>query len=217
MYLLPKFVAANQDDVFAFMHAHPFVVLTANGENGIPVATQVPVLLEKKEGQVFIECHVMRDTSHANALIKNLQALCLFSGPNTYISASWYTKKEVASTWNYQAVQAFGRLRILDEEALLNHLKRLTEKYEAGNSGEALVQNMDPGYVHKMMKAIVGFEMKVDTLEHVYKLSQNRTEKDFDTICQKLKDIGGDAEEVAKEMKRIKIHAYPQQKNNDRV
>lgn len=212
MYKLPQFVAGSEEAVFAFMQAHPFVVVMANGEKGIPAVSQVPVLIEQKKDKIFIEFHVMRGTSHAKALQQQMQAMCLFTGPHAYVSASWYTNKKVASTWNYQSVQASGTLQLLDETALHQHLTRLTEKFEAGHSGEALVQNMDPAYVHKMMQAIVGFSMEVQALEHVFKLSQNRTEKDFDTIIHKLSDIDGYAEQVAAAMKNCKTYAYPKQK-----
>ena len=103
-------------------------------------------------------------------------ALAVFSGAHTYVSASWYENKQTASTWNYQSVQASGMIRFQDTGISSSRLiTRLTETFEAPES-PSLVQKMDPAYVQQMMQAIVAFEMEVLSVRHVFKLSQNRDE-----------------------------------------
>ncbi|MBK8606059.1 MAG: hypothetical protein IPN82_04290 [Chitinophagaceae bacterium] len=58
------------------------------------------------------------------------------------------------------------------------------------------------------MKAIVAFEIEVTSLEHVFKLSQDRDEKSYDNIVDKLKDQGGDAEEIAVIMENRKSKVF---------
>jgi len=53
----------------------------------------------------------------------------------------------------------------------------------------------------KYMNDIVGFSIQITAIQAAYKLSQNRTEKDYHQIIQKLEDKCPD---VAHEMKKIK-------------
>jgi len=130
--------------------------------------------------------------------------LAIFYGPHTYVSASWYDHQQVASTWNYQAVHVSGSLRFLDDGGLLNVITRLTEKFENNPHSPALVQRMEEAYVKKMMEAIVAFEIEVKSVEHVFKLSQNRDESSFKNIIEELRQKDKDAHEIAEEMsKRI--------------
>ncbi len=127
----------------------------------------------------------MKKQDHTNAFINNPNALVIFSGAHTYVSASWYENKQIASTWNYQAVHAAGTIRFRDEEFLYQLLTKLTETFEQTDS-PSLVQKMDPEYVSQMMRAIVAFEIEVNSIRNVFKLSQNRDKKSFENIISKL-------------------------------
>ncbi|MEO7210160.1 MAG: FMN-binding negative transcriptional regulator [Chitinophagaceae bacterium] len=204
MYKLPKYITADFEEVYEFMQAHPFITLTCNGAEGFPLVTHVPVLFEKKAGKIFLLCHVMRDTDHAAALVESKKAVCIFSGAHSYVSASWYEKKNVGSTWNYKAVHATGILRILNKDELFSQLKKLTAKYETSRSGESLIENMEKEYVEKMMLAIVGFEIEIVSIPHVFKLSQEKSEKDYKNIQKHLMELGNDAAVVANYMEHAK-------------
>jgi transcriptional regulator len=98
MYDIPYFKAANPDEVIAFMRANPFALICGSDENGIPVATQVPFLLEQRGDTLFLQGHFMKKQDHTNAFYQNPNALVVFSGAHSYVSASWYENKGVAST-----------------------------------------------------------------------------------------------------------------------
>jgi transcriptional regulator len=115
------------------------------------------------------------------------------------VSASCYTNKQVASTWNYQTVQATGILQFQDEVFLEQLLTRLTEKFEKPGSA-SLVQNMDPQYVRQMIQAIVAFEIEVHSVRHVFKLSQNRDKSSQSNIITELKKMDANAREIAQVM-----------------
>jgi transcriptional regulator len=141
----------------------------------------------------------MKKQDHTNAFIDNPSALVIFSGAHTYVSASWYENKQIASTWNYQAVHAAGIIRFQNEEFLYQLLTKLTETFEKADS-PSLVQKMDPQYVSQMMRAIVAFEIEVNSIRNVFKLSQNRDKKSFENIISKLSNQGGDAGVIARNM-----------------
>jgi transcriptional regulator len=200
MYDIPYFKAGHPDEVIAYMRAHPFALICGADEIGKPVATQIPFLFEQREDKLFLQGHFMKKQDHTNAFLKNPNALVIFSGAHTYVSASWYENKQIASTWNYQAVHAAGTIRFQDDSFLLQLLTRLTETYERPGS-PSLVQHMDPAYVEKMMQAIVAFEMEVLSIRNVFKLSQNRDKQSQENIISQLSNQGEDAREIARVMK----------------
>ena len=179
------------------MKAHPFITLCGVDENNIPVATHVPVLLEEREGKLFLQAHIMRRQSHTKAFEVNKSVLCIFSAAHTYVSASWYTQKNMGSTWNYQAVHATGVLKFLSNEELHALLVKLTDTFEANPHSPSLVKHLSDEYVTQMMKAIVAFEVEITDLQHIFKMSQNRDKESYDNIIHELKQQGGEAGQVA--------------------
>ena len=59
------------------------------------------------------------------------------------------------------------------------------------------------------MPAIVGFEIKADKIDNVFKLSQNRDEKSYLNIISKLDEQGGNSALVAMEMKKRQADLFP--------
>lgn len=208
MYSLPYFKEEDSDEVLRFMHAHPFVTLCGSSMDGRPVATQVPVLMKETEGKLTLEAHVMRNTDHHKAFMQNPQVLAVFTGAHTYVSASWYSDPNQASTWNYQSVHARGRLSFVEEAELRRILSETTAKYENHRESPASYHNLRPEYINKLIHAIVGFRIEVEEIGNVFKLSQNRDEKSFENIMEKLNAQDEDGRKIAGEMNRIKDKLY---------
>jgi transcriptional regulator len=200
MYDIPYFKASDKEQIYEFMEAHPFIILCGANQDNSPVATHIPVLIEKREDKYYLLAHVMKKQMHTSAFAENNQVLAIFYGPSTYVSASWYENKKVASTWNYQAVHAKGVLRFLDEPGLKKVLTRLTERFENDPQSPSLVQHLDEEYLSKMMQAIIAFEIEITDIQHIFKLSQNRDEISHSNIIQHLKEKGGEAATIAKAM-----------------
>ncbi|MBL7698689.1 MAG: FMN-binding negative transcriptional regulator [Chitinophagaceae bacterium] len=204
MYSLPYFTEEDKEEVLRFMHAHPFVTLCGSDAAGRPFATQVPLLFKEQDGRMILEGHIMRNTDHHKAFQQNPQVLAIFTSAHTYVSASWYSNPNQASTWNYQSVHARGNLSFIEEEELRRVLKETTEKYENHRESPASFHNLQPEYINRLIKAIVGFRIPVDEIGNVFKLSQNRDEESFDNIMQKLNAQDEDGRKIASEMNRIK-------------
>ncbi len=185
MYDIPYFKAEHPEEVLAYMTAHPFALVCGVDRNNKPVATQIPFLFSQRGDKLFLQGHFMKKQDHTNAFFQNPDVLVVFSGAHSYVSASWYENKQIASTWNYQSVQASGTIRFQDTDFLLRLLTSLTEKFESPGS-PSLVQSMDTEYVSQMMQAIVAFEIEVLSVRHVFKLSQNRDKQSHANIISKL-------------------------------
>lgn len=200
MYKLAHFTENDNDAVIAFMKENSFAIITAIGET-YPVATQVPLFIDiTEEGKIFLTGHIMRKTDHHKAFEKNEHVLVLFTGPHTYVSASWYTNPQSASTWNYMTVHAKGKITLLDEAATYEAIKNITEKYE-GRETAAAFHKMDDAYITAMLKAIIAFSIEVESMENVFKLSQNRDEQSKKNIIEALQQRPDDnSKMIAAEM-----------------
>jgi len=151
----------------------------------------------------------MRNNDHHKAFEQNPNVLAVFTGPHTYVSATWYDNPSQASTWNYMSVHAKGTIRFGNKEDLVAILKRLTLHYENNNPESSTVfDNLSPSYTEPLMKAIVAFEIELTSIENVFKLSQNRDEKSYDNIIAKLKQGDSDAKAIAEIMERRKSKLF---------
>ena len=203
MYNLPYYKENDKEVVLQFIHQHPFAFLTGCSEKGEPVVTQVPVFIDEREGKLFLTGHIMRQTDHHKAFEKNPKVLAVFSSPHTYVSATWYSNPHQASTWNYMSVHVKGLLKFLDEEGLINVLKKTTLHFENGNSQSTTIfDNLSKDYVSKLIKAIIAFEIEVTGIDNVFKLSQDRDEESYKNIIKKLEKQGSDANYIAEEMRK---------------
>jgi len=211
MYNYPHYKEPDKDKVIEFMRMHPFVTLTGCDNRGRIEATQIPVLIEEKEDKLFIRGHIARKSDHHKALVENSNVLVLFTGAHTYVSGSWYSgNPHQASTWNYVSVHARGEIHFLEEDSLIDLLRKLSLHFEDNNhQSSTIYDNLPVEYKEKLIKAIVAFEVEVKELDNVYKLSQNRDEKSYDNIIQQLKQEGGDAKQIAQLMEKRKQQVFP--------
>ena len=200
MYSLPYFKEKDKEVLLLFMKQHPFVFLCGCNENNKPVATQVPVFVDEKDGKLFLTGHIMRSTDHHKAFEQNKNVLAVFTGAHTYVSASWYRDTKQASTWNYMSVHAKGMLRFLGFDELLDILKRTTNHFENNPHSVANFEQLPKEYVHHLAKAIIAFEIEVKEMDNVFKLSQNRDEESYHNIMDKLEAQMGDGKVIAGEM-----------------
>ncbi len=205
MYISPFSQNNNITEVEEFIHNNGFGILVSN-QNDKLLATHIPLQLNKNEkGEQVLSGHIAK----ANPQWKNFsdegEVLAIFSGPQAYISSSWYDHENVP-TWNYIAVHIYGKIRIIEGEALLNSLKNLVNKYEAGSEKPVSVEEMSPETMNREIRGIVGFEINIREIQSAFKLSQNRDEKNLHLIINALEAKGDPASlGIAREMRKLKI------------
>lgn len=210
MYHFTYFKEKDRQAILDFMTEYPFAFLTGSFRSGMQVATQVPVLFEEREGELYLQAHIMRNTDHHKALLENPNALVVFTGPSSYVSASWYSNPQIGSTWNYMSVHLTGQVRFMTDEELIGFMRKLTLKFEKGDTGSPTTyDNLPDSFLHKMMPAITGFELKAEKVDNVFKLSQNRDEKSYSNIVAQLEAQGGNSALIAEEMRKRKDALFP--------
>ena len=210
MYNFSYFKEKDRQTILEFIEEHPFAFLTGSYLSGRQVATQIPILFEKRNGELFLQGHIMRNTDHHKAFNENPNVLIVFTGASTYVSASWYSNPQTGSTWNYMSVHISGQIKYMTDDELVEFMQKLTLKFEKGNTkSQTIYDNLPEHYLSKMMPAIVGFEIKADKIDNVFKLSQNRDEKSYLNIISKLEEQGGNSALIATEMKKRQTDLFP--------
>lgn len=203
MYDLPYHKEIDNEVISQFIDDHPFAFLTGCDAENKPIATQIPVFIEEKDGKQILRGHIMKNTDHHKAFIQNPNVLAVFSGHHTYVSGTWYSNPHTPSTWNYMSVHAKGIIQFLDDEALADVLRKTSLHFENFNQQSTTVfDNLPEAFRQKVMKAIVAFEIEITQLDNVFKLSQDRDEKSFGNIIQELKQKGENAQVIANEMEK---------------
>jgi transcriptional regulator len=186
MYVPPVFAARDTATLQGFIESYSFATLVSSGPDGM-VASHVPVLLDRGRGpHGTLLVHLARANPHARAM-DGQEVLAIFLGPHGYVSPSWYETHPSVPTWNYAAVHAYGRARVVDDPARLEDIvQRLTAQYESGREQPWTTAGLSRDYMAGMLKGIVGFEIEIARIEGKHKLSQNRGAADRRNVIAAL-------------------------------
>ena len=204
MYV-PRFNAMDDEaQLRALVDSVGAAQLVTADADGYPEATLLPVLWE---GGTVI-AHMARANPHWKHVTQGAPVLLVVTGPQAYISPSWYASKaehgRVVPTWNYSAVHLTGRVHVReDAEWLQAAVDGLVERHESHRATPWRSTDAPPRYIAGQLRAIVGLEITVERVEGKAKLSQNRSEDDRAGVVRGLRSEGSrEAAEVAEEMHR---------------
>lgn len=201
MYDIGYFKAEEKHDILAFMQSHSFATVIGINQQ-LPVASHLPLHMVEENNELFLSGHLMRKSAHHLAFEKNKQVLVIFQTEPAYIHASWYENPAQASTVNYMAVHASGEIAFGDEAQTLAAVKNITDTH-LGGDGPGSFKEMPEAYITQHIKAIVSFTIKVTALQHVFKLSQNKSLQEKTNIIAALEKRGGSGDLfIAAQMKK---------------
>ena len=176
MYIPAAFREDRREALHDLIRQHSFgtVVSHAGGEL---LATHLPFLLDAGRGaDGTLLGHMARANPHWRSFQEDAEALVMFQGPHAYVSPSWYETEVAVPTWNYVAVHAYGRPRLIQDEVALRTLLEATVRtYEGPLEPPWSLARLPDGYVDRLAQAVVGFEIEITRLEGKLKLSQNKS------------------------------------------
>lgn len=150
------------------------------------------------------------------------EVLIVFTSPvDHYISANFYTDKKpsgrVAPTWNYAAVQVYGRARIYHAQdgqtetflrRQLDDLAKFSEEGIMGFKAEASsglgsgveingsappawkVSDAPPDYIAALLTKIIGMRIEITRIEGRFKVSQEKGPGDRSGVVEGLEGMG---------------------------
>ena len=181
MYV-PRFNALDDDAaVDALIRTVGAGDLVTADADGVPYATRLPLVWLREESRAI--AHMAVANPHWRTLTDGGAALIVVTGPQAYVSPSWYEAKaehgRVVPTWNYSRVELRGTVRVHREAAWLRDaVTRLTDLHEQRRAQPWAVTDAPASYVEGQLRGIVGLEVTVTSVEGKAKLSQNRSDAD---------------------------------------
>lgn len=187
MYIPKHFSENNTIILQQLMHDYSFATLVSTGEDGVPLATPLPMLYEPDPPPYgVLKAHMALGNPQWRTFQTEREVLVIFQGPHTYISPSWYEVELSVPTWNYATVHAYGKARCIEDQTeLYAHLKALIETHEA-QFAEPWPFQLPTDYLERMMKGTVGFTIQITRLEGKFKMSQNRTVAEQEHVIEAL-------------------------------
>ncbi|KAJ5560021.1 FMN-binding split barrel-related protein [Penicillium frequentans] len=163
------------------------------------------------------------------------EVMIVFTSPvDHYITPNFYTQGKVggkvAPTWNYAAVQVYGRAHIYHDakdegtgeflHQQLTDLARLGEEgvmgFQDGNEGGNpttgehtpwKIANAPKEYIATLKKNIVGMRIEITRIEGRFKVSQERPVNDRNGVVEGLEGMQGRAREMAEFVKSGRVLA----------
>lgn len=187
MYTPPRFRAPDEDAVRAVLAATDFALVVSAHEH-VPSVTHLPVVhATDTDGYGVFRAHFARANPHWRELNTDTDVLLVCQGPHGYVSPAWYHERNVP-TWDYIAVHAWCRPRLIDDAQELDQLlAELMDRNEARVDTGMRYDAYPPEYVRKQQSAIVGVEFRIERVEATFKLSQNRSAADRESVCAALR------------------------------
>lgn len=178
----------NMDDPSVLrdlIRAHPLATVVQNTAEGLQ-ANHIPVQLVEVGGVWCLRGHVARANPLWQDALVSPEVLLVFSGVSGYVSPNWYPSKAVdgraVPTWNYAVVHVRGVLSVHEDGVWLREaLADLTAAHEAqvGVVGSPVwrLEDAPEDYLAAMLRAVVGIEVRVDSMQGKFKMSQNQSEQ----------------------------------------
>lgn len=201
MYIPDIYKNENQEEINAFLKENSFGILI-NQTQGKLWATHIPLELDTDaEGKPVLQGHLSKENPQWKAFTNDDNVLAVFSGPHSYISSSWYDHENVP-TWNYIAVHIYGKIKIIEGDAVTESLKKLVDKYEKNSENPVRIEDLSQKTMMQT-RGIVAFEIEIKEIQATKKMSQNRDDKNYKNIISELeKTQKNQSIAVANEMKK---------------
>ncbi|KAI1276582.1 transcriptional regulator PAI 2-type [Xylaria sp. FL0933] len=204
------------------------------------LSSHIPFLLDvqdenSEEELGVLRGHIARQNPQSKVLIEAAQAsqasapivleeevLVLFTSPSQhYVTPKFYTETKpstgkVVPTWNYAAVQAYGRAKIYwdhksdESKAFLSkQISDLSEHAEtsvmgytgaAGKQGPWKVSDAPERFVELLQTNIIGIEIQLERLEGKFKMSQEMSINDRHGVIEGFANLGTETGRAVSEL-----------------
>ncbi|GKT60954.1 hypothetical protein ColTof4_01071 [Colletotrichum tofieldiae] len=182
---------------------------------------------QNPQSKAIIEDIISRQTSDKCIRTLEHDVLVLFSSPvHHYVTPKFYTETKpttgkVVPTWNYSAVQVYGKATVYidsksDETSTflgqqIHDLSEYNERVTMGFTGQGdkpgpwKVTDAPERYIDLLKKAIIGVEITIEKMEGKFKMSQEMSNGDIDGVIRGFDRLGTETgRELAKTVKERK-------------
>ncbi|MGL4768543.1 MAG: FMN-binding negative transcriptional regulator [Formosimonas sp.] len=193
MYIPKAFQETSPDAMRQLIRARPLGSLVTLTDAGL-LANHVPFYFHDDGANGVLRAHVAR----SNPVWQDFagEVLVLFHDHDAYISPSWYVSKlddgKVVPTWNYGAVHVRGQMRVVHDAAWIRaQIDALTTQQEGQFAAPWAVTDAPSEFIEPMIaRALVGLEITITAMEGKWKVSQNQTERNQNSVVAGLEAHG---------------------------
>jgi transcriptional regulator len=186
MYHRPAFAEPDLDRIAALIAANPFgLLVTAAG--GLD-ASPIPFTVAREGDALRLEGHLAAGNPQCAQIAAGADALALFGGPHAYISPSWYRTQPAVPTWDYAAVHVHGPLLPMTDDGEMRAMLRALSAHDPTFTLESLPAD----YMAGMMRGIRAFRIRSTRIEAQWKMTQNRSIADRQSVIAALRAQGSD-------------------------
>jgi len=212
MYI-PDSYRGDERNAVELMQRYPLALMMSGSHDGLPFATHLPTVIPPDTAEalsagtaplagISIFGHLNRSNPHWQALQDGGQALLVFSGPNSYISPTLYDPGPAAPTWNFISVHARGSVRpIVDRDQTLDVIRRTVTSMEtAFGGGWDMTGSLE--YFDRIVSGVGAFELKIETVDCMMKLSQEKNLATRQQVIEGLSRQEGSVRDICHWMKR---------------
>jgi len=183
MYLPKHFAppSPSSEALKSLIQEYPLAQVVTVDEQGQWVCNPIPLMLK---GSLEAGSSLVGHVARANPLWRHEgSVLVVFTGPQAYVTPNAYASKaehhRVVPTYNYATVQVRGQLVAHDQtEVKLDVVSQLTNQFEQHQPKPWSVTDAPEDYLQATLRAIVAFEIRIESVMAKFKLSQNRTVAD---------------------------------------
>jgi transcriptional regulator len=182
-----RFAARGEQDLADLARQHPLAWICSQGAGG-QLATPLPLVPRfAPDGQLqAVEGHFARSNPQVAALRTDGNACVLWMGVQGYVSPSWMADRTQAPTWNYASAQLRVAVHLIDEpDAIVGHLRELTERQEAGRPRAWSIAEMGPRLA-SLAQRVIAFRAEVLECQERYKLGQDERDDVYADILAGL-------------------------------
>ena len=196
MYLPESFRETRPAEIKRILEDFPLATLITWSHTGLD-ATHLAFLIDSKSDRIHrLRGHIAKKNPLHRTIRNGTDVLVVYRAEDSYISPNWYPAKEqtqqAVPTWNYQAIHIYGQICFTENPTFIRRVVgELTNKHELniGESPPWKLGNARSPFIQQMISSVVGIEINVGKIEAKSKLSQNRTEVDFDGVRINLRRL----------------------------
>jgi transcriptional regulator len=187
MHPAPAFLETDEARLLDHLARRSFATIAA-APDGRPRVAHAPLVVRRMGQGLALDFHLSRGNALAPFIAGGFRAVAVSLGPDAYVSPDWYESPDQVPTWNYVSVEAEGPVTALEEAELVTLLDDLSAQEEARLLPKPAWTRakMSPGRFEAMTRAIIGARLRVERLEGVIKLSQNKGEADRAGVIRAL-------------------------------
>ncbi|KZF19160.1 hypothetical protein L228DRAFT_224863 [Xylona heveae TC161] len=233
MFLPSVHAETDEAVLLEFIRENPLGVLITSIESShhdFLQCTHVPFVLDLPEepgrSKPRLRAHIAKQNPQTKAMIEAVdgkppnvleldsEVLVLFNGRHDhYVTPKYYVETKpdtgkVVPTWNYSAVQVYGKLSLYYDSKtpetstflakqlhdLSEHTERSIMDYTGGERPQPWkVADAPDAYIALMQRNIVGIEIQINKIQGKHKMSQEMRPGDREGVVEGFAKLGGDA------------------------